>query len=206
MLIHTLFILGQSSRESLLMKKALNKKNILNTKKNSCKCGSKCVSTLSPRDIYRIRERFWTMSRYMQSQYLIQTVSQKKVDGRYTYLRLDNGLIVCKRAFGIILNIDKKRFTAVNKLNKRQAKAAADKLPRSVTVSTLSAMTWLQKYAKERGDRMPHSNDILLPYKTTKIAVYHAYRRDCGKRPSCRSHFFKLWKDHFPQLKIKEVS
>ena len=142
----------------------------------------------------------------MQSQYLIQTVAQKQIEGRYTFLRLDNGVKVCKRAFGTILNLDKKRFTSVNKLNGRSAKAAADKMPRSITGRTISAMTWLQNYAKERGDRMPHSTDILLPYKTTKVAVYNAYRRECAKRPSCKSQFFKLWKDHFPHLKIKEVS
>ena len=188
------------------MKKALNKKNILKSKRTSCKCGTNCVNSVSAKDVYHIRERFWTVSRYMQSQFLIQTLSQRKVEGRYSFLRLDNGLTVCKRAYGIILNIDKKRFTSINKLIKRKAKAAANKSPRCVSLSTISAMTWLQNYAKERGDRMPHSTDILLPYKTTKTAVYQAYRRDCDKRrPNSRSHFFQLWKDHFPHLKIKEV-
>ena len=195
------------SRDSCLLNKALDKKSVLECKRTTgkCKCGCNCISLISARDIYNMRERFWTKSRHSQSQYLIHTMALKTVAGRYTFLTLDNGLKVCKKAFGSILKIDKKRFTSTKKLNGKDAKAAADKMPRSVTSTTISALAWLQTYAQERGDRMPHSTDVLLPYKTTKVAVYNTYRLDCGNRPCGRSQFFQLWKDHFPHLKIKEV-
>ena len=187
------------------MNKALDKKCVLDCKKSKCNCGSNCLSLFTSREIYNLRERFWTKTRHSQSQYLIHAISLETVKGRFRYLTLDNGIKVCKKAFVSILKVDRKRLSSSKKLHERGAKVAADKIPRCVTSATVSALAWLQTYAKERGDRMPHSTDILLPYKTTKVAVYNSYQLDCGKRPCGKSQFFQLWKDHFPHLKIKEV-
>lgn len=71
--------------------------------------------------------------------------------------------------------------------------------------NSLTAINWLEDYASFYGDRMPNSGDVKLPYKARKPSVYQSYREDADN-PVSKSQFFKIWKNYFPHLKIKQVS
>ena len=195
------------SRESSLLKKALDIKDIIKNKEEKCKCKQNCLGLFSVRDIYNIRERYWTHSRRSQSQILIHAVSQGYKDGRFTFLTLDNGKKVCQLAFLQILRVNKNALTGAKKLCKRGAKTTPGKTPKSPSEKSTKTMSWFEQYVELHGDKMPDARDVLLPYKTTKVGVYESYRVQVDEESRVSpALFYKIWKEHFPHIKIKDVS
>ena len=203
-----LFFIGESlTRESLLAKKALNKRHILATKTSKCKCQQNCLGQFSARDIFNLRERYWSKSRQAQAQFLVHSASMKVRNGRFTYIRLDTGKEVCQRAFCSLLRVNKNALTSARKQSKRDAKAGTTKSEKTISKKVIQTMNWFEDFAKVYGDRMPNTKDILLPYKTRKVCVFEKYKSDILVSDQIsKTMFFTMWKERFPYLKIKEVS
>ena len=66
------------------------------------------------------------------------------------------------------------------------------------------AVDWLEDYAGMHGDRMPHNPTVFLPYKTIRWTLYKFYQAERSPVIS-KTAFYKMWSDHFPNLKIKQV-
>ena len=195
------------SRESSLMRKALDKEDIMRSKNKKCKCDKNCMGMFSAKDIYNLRERYWTNTRRAQFQILIHTMGQQYKKGSFFYLPLDNGKTVCVKAFKLILKVNKNALTEAKKSHQRGAKSTAGKSPKSVSHRTEQTISWFEMYAEFHGDRMPHSRDVLLPYKTTKVGVFQSYRTQVEEASRVSATlFYKIWKERFPHVKIKEVS
>lgn len=71
-----------------------------------------------------------------------------------------------------------------------------------------AAKAWMGNYFNKIGDRMPHIEQIHLPSFLSRRIIYDMMMedfRDDGVRVISRSHFYKLWKDDFPNCIIPKV-
>ena len=121
--------------------------------------------------------------------------------------QMENGVTVCKKAFMSLLHINKNLMTMCRKHVKGDLLSQTSTF-RTLSMKSLQCMTWIEEYASYYGDRMPNNENILLPYRTTKISVYNSYCQDmkeCRKNAVSRAGFNRIWKHNFPNLKIKQV-
>ena len=188
------------------MKKVMTKACILKDLiKSKCVCSKNCLRTVSAKEVKALRHRYWTIPGFQRSQWLIHTLSNADVKGRFQYLSIDNGKKVCTAAFLKIYHINKNRLTKCSQLQKSGAKCTKGKQPRPMSGDSMEAVAWLEEYASYYGDRMPHNTAILLPYKTQKQFLYSSYKRERSENAVSLTTFYKLWKQYLSQLKIKKV-
>lgn len=180
-------------------------------------CKTKCIKTLNlnASKLKDIRTRFWLKSKVHRTEFMYDKLhdSQNSFEGQVK-LPLE-GLFICVQSFLQIFKIDKGYFYTHLK-NYRKGHKSAAVLPRKHGDVYEKALGWLEDYASCYGDRMPDTIDIKLPYKSLKINVWKQYRDEQLDKFStngpvdsqflARSTFMKMWKDHFPHLKIKEVT
>lgn len=123
-------------------------------------------------EVYEIRYHYWHKTRYIKMQWLISVINASQQKGRFRYLNLDNQK-VCANAFQELLGMNKNTYSRAKKLSNNKKKITVScKNPRNPDDSLLHAISWLVKYGNFYGDRMPNSNDILLPYRTIKRHVF----------------------------------
>ena len=53
---------------------------------------------------------------------------------------------------------------------------------------------------------MPDRVAVHLPSMLTQRSVYKMMVDECGDKQICRSQFYKLWEEYFPQVSIPTVS
>lgn len=174
--------------------------------KSKCACQKNCLRSVNVKTIKLLRYRYWSKSQLHRNQWLIQAVSNSDFRGRFRYLTMDNGQQVCCSAFLKIYHINKNKLTKCTGLHEQGAISSRGKRPRPLTTATINAVAWLEDYASFYGDRMPHSADILLPYKTQKQVLYWTYKREHpGDTVTSMTTFYRIWKTYLPTLKIKKV-
>ena len=182
--------------------------NILKTVKEfklkKCSCEMDCYQSFKLKNIRYLRYRYWTKSRQMRSQWLIQIMKNSERKGRYQYMNTDSGERVCSKAFLKLYNINKNLLVKCNKLAARNALASDTSKFKDLSVETLKCMSWFEDYVTACADRMPDHGTILLPYKTTKTAVYSLYKEEHFP-PVSRMTFENIWRHHFPHVKVKQV-
>ena len=172
--------------------------------KQECKCGLECFKPFTFKSVRYLRYRYWTKSRQMRSQWLIQTLKNSKKNGKYTYMDVDSGERVCSVAFRLLYNINKNFLVKCNKNARRNAVASDVKKAKGMTVKSVMCVGWIENYVTACADRMPDKGAILLPYKTRKSNVYNIYKSE-NTEPVSKSTFQYLWRHHFPQVKVKQV-
>ena len=187
----------------------MERKDLVRTMKKGCKCGRNCISTLTLKKVATMRCTYWSMTRQSRSQWLIHSLQNADISGRYTIHFVEKGQHLCGVAFRHVYKITKNFYGHCKKLNDRNSVSTVDRSPRSLSVMSLSALNWLESYSSFYGDRMPHNKDILLPYKTLRENVYKQYKLDSMEiktKHISRTQFYRLWKTYLPQIKIKKVS
>ena len=154
------------------------------------------------------RYRFWTKSVEQRKQWLVHTLQSGQQKGHFNFLHIDNK-IICTFALKNIYGLNKNMLSKCKLLSEKGDVASKGRKLRGVTEKTVVAINWFETYASTYGDRMPNSDQILLPIKTLKEQVYNTYKCDMIKqrqKPISRSGLQSVWKSHFPNLKIKMVS
>lgn len=194
-----------SSNDKKLLKKSLSYASIIQALKCECSCGEKCLEAYSVRTVHALRYRFWSKNRQMRAQWLIQTIKIGKKFGRFLKLRTDDGINVCSKAFLALYKLNKNMLGHCRQLANKDAVALKTKKPRTVSSPVIQCISWFENYVSCSGDRMPDSNSILLPYRTSKLAVYNSYCKANEGNTISRTSFQNIWKWHFPQVKIKQV-
>ena len=186
----------------------MNRKEMKSALRKNCFCGGECKKTLTLKTLATLRYRFWSMSRQSRSQWLIHSFANAEIRGRHRIHQIENRQKFCSVAFRQVYKINKNYYGKCKKLQERNSVSTSGAAPRITSIQSLSAIAWLEDYASFYGDRMPHCKDILLPYKTLKQNVYAQYRADrvADANSVSRTQFYRLWKSHLPQVKIKRVS
>ena len=174
-------------------------------KRPPCACGKNCFKSLTYKSLKFLRYKYWTRSRQLRSQWLIQTVKNSESKGKFSYFTTENGHKLCSIAFLKAYGINKNLLVKCRSLAQRNRVATDVKKTRELSVSSVECIGWLENYFSACGDRMPDKDLIYLPYRTTKLYVYNIYKQDTLS-PVSKATFGVIWKQHFPHVKFKKVS
>ncbi|XP_053373966.1 uncharacterized protein LOC128546723 [Mercenaria mercenaria] len=199
------FLYKEVSSAKKMKSKALNPENIRSTMKLKCLCEEKCISKLSFRTIHHLRQAYWSQPQTVRRHLLKLHVRKSVFKGKHRFIKLEDELSVCSKAFLNILRINKNTLTTAIKSCDKDNENTPGRCPRKMNENSLTAINWLEDYASFYGDRMPNSGDVKLPYKFRKLSVYESYRLEV-ENPVSKSQFFKMWKTYFPHLKIKQTN
>eukprot|EP00058_Branchiostoma_floridae_P005491 XP_002590979.1 hypothetical protein BRAFLDRAFT_69470 [Branchiostoma floridae] len=80
---------------------------------------------------------------------------------------------------------------------------------RSLSSKCVSVSVWFGYYVASHGDKMPHKEEIWLPYNTRKVDIYNKYAEECEDRLEpycCPQSFNNMWKTFYPHVAIKKCS
>ena len=190
-----------------MYQRALSKDSICNTMHKNC-CKRNCKKKIDQRIIITERKKFWSMTRHNQTNWLYNKLSSSHHGHRKTFNIESN--IVCPSAFRQIINVPTNRYYDIVR-NLRQGYTSAGLSRYSITrhesKTYVEALQWLEDFATNYGDRMPHTEEVLLPYKTSRTHVYDRYFEEKrGTFSLSKSHFFKLWNKELHFLKIKKTN
>lgn len=198
-----MFADGDASKSKLSVK-AFSRDNIQKVKDSDCNksCRRNCLDAITAEDIYQMRLRYWTKPTVLKNQFLLQRLGLSK-NG---FLMCDNGHKVCRSAFEKILRLNKNKLTVLQKKKETNGVVSTSgRAHKKHSEKIVEAISWIQQFSSVHGDRMPDSNKIMLPYKTEKFSIYSSYKQEKEKGVS-KTSFYRIWKTHFPHLKIKQVN
>ncbi|XP_053380244.1 uncharacterized protein LOC128548795 [Mercenaria mercenaria] len=198
------YIASELTHGGEMKKKALDLSSIQQCKRKECKCGKDCKRKISMRDIYQFREMYWIKSKSERFSWLISVIKDAEQSGKSRMLYLTREVVVCTEAFIDILRISRGAYFKAVKLNKDNRMTIHLNEPRKQSKQTIEAIVWFQEYSQFYGDRMPHKEDVLLPYKSRKQDIYQSYKNE-HKDFVSRSQFYRIWSDHFPHVKKVRV-
>lgn len=190
-----------------LKQKALDHEHILSSLKQTCRCGQMCMRKMCFSKLKHLRLSYWSQSVLFRRQLLKLYVKRSYIKGKHRYINVDSNCDVCSRAFLYVLRINKNALSNAIKACEKDHENTPGRCPRKVNENTLLTINWLEDYASFYGDRMPNSEDVMLPYKFRKLSVYKSYLADSSVNSQVsKTQFFKIWKNYFPHLKIKQVN
>ena len=178
-------------------------------------CKSKCLASFSLNDLDKCRGSYMNCSRQEQQQFLLDTLSitAAKHNGKVVHSFILCGKQLCRSAFLLVLGISEKRLRKATRLYATGTVVAPSKSqPQFKSPKRDDAYAWMERYFSRIGDKMPHIQQIHLPYFLSKKAVYEFLVQDFtllgfqSDEIISRSHFYALWKKEFPNCIIPKVS
>jgi hypothetical protein len=155
--------------------KALQVKNIAETRKVLC-CDKKCINFFTFSDIFHFRNEYWTKSQSGKQSFLIRHLKESHFSGKKRIFSI-NKISLCTKAFLLLLRLNKNTLSKAVNLKNKNAITGSAKKPRTMTKETMNAINFLDWYSKYYGDKMPHTNEVLLPYISTKKLIYEDFRK-----------------------------
>ena len=176
--------------------------------KQKC-CPRKCFKLFDVPSVVSSRKFFWLRPFPERVEWFYDKAMDCQDVSSHPLWSSENGNRICSKAFRDIYGIQKNFFYKYLTKFKNGAVAAGKDRCQFPSSTYNRAMTWLQEFATDYGDRMPHTQDILLPYKTRKLSVWEKYSNETAEAMESQlgcSTFQTMWKKHFPHLKIKKVS
>ena len=159
-------------------------------------------------EIRDARYRYWTKRFENRVECFFDKLSESKMQSGSRNCFVDGGREICGFCFRSYYKINKNFYYKYLKKCGQGARSNGLQNSRSFSKATENTISWLKNYAYYHADRMPDSEDLMLPYKTRKTEVYRSYCDDMieNLKPTvCRSTFFDTWTREFKRLKIKQV-
>ncbi|KAK3098746.1 hypothetical protein FSP39_022657 [Pinctada imbricata] len=203
---HITSLRSPTKNESLLLKKALTTIPIDLRKARDCK--DYCLYGIDKEDMKRARIKFWSKTYENRVNWFLDKIGEGvKKNGTLKYV-VEGGRKICGFCLKCLYRIDKNFYYSNIKKSRQGVQGAGFQKGRGTAQTTEKAVTWLENYAYYHADKMPMNEDLLLPYKTRKIDIYHKYKDDMTEsleRSVGQSGFYDLWKTKFKHLKIKQV-
>ncbi|XP_052275699.1 uncharacterized protein LOC127875011 [Dreissena polymorpha] len=155
-----------------------------------------------------IREKFWHNPKLTRITLLKASYEKSEKVGKYRYFSVQSKkqeVQLCTKAFLAALRVNKNTLTTVADMCMNNKEAPTGKSPRNWDKSTLLLIAWLEDYFRFHGERMPHRNEIVMPYGTVKSYIYEQYKMDV-ENPVSKSQFYKKWIDSFQFVKTKKTN
>ena len=120
------------------------------------------------------------------------------------------GKQVCQPIWISTLGISSSNFYTIRKKFINGSLTIVKEAHRKPSQKTNEAVAWMTNYFDLVADRLPHRMVVHLPSNLSKVGIYQRMIVDFKTRSQHRnivskSHFFKLWDDHFPQVTIPKV-
>ncbi|XP_019616724.1 PREDICTED: uncharacterized protein LOC109464227 [Branchiostoma belcheri] len=120
-----------------------------------------------------------------------------------------NGSEVCREAWCRIYGINKNTYYRELNNFRMGLEWAGLRQGRSLSSKCISISVWFGHYVAIHGDKMPHKEEIWLPYNTRKVDIFNKYAEDCEDRSEpycCLQSFLNMWKTFYPHVAIKKCS
>ena len=167
-------------------------------------CKESCISTIEIENVQKARAIFWGKTLAERVNYFLDKLAEMNTDGK---LQITGGS-VCKRGLKITLGIPKPFYQKyLNSFNEGMIQYGIRR-GRGKTLVRQGAKDWLYNYAYFYGDRMPHLQELRLPYGSVKKNIFERYKsemRDEQHPFLSRSAFMDMWKKEFPYITVKKV-
>ena len=172
-------------------------------------CLDKCLETLGLSEVKAARLKYWTKSPKERTEWMMDKIEESaKINGK-KFFSIFDGKSACMKCFCLLYNISKTvYYKNQNKMQSGRTSSGIKKQRRR-SEPQIEAHSWLNHYSTCFGDKMPDRDEIFLPYKFRKRAVYEKYsyeKTQKMKQPVALSSFMRMWKKDFRWLKIKKVS
>ncbi|XP_066267510.1 uncharacterized protein [Branchiostoma lanceolatum] len=80
---------------------------------------------------------------------------------------------------------------------------------RSLSRKCVEVSVWFGYYVASHGDKMPHKDELWLPYNTRKVEIFNKYAEEREGRFEpycCLQSFLNMWNTFYPHVSIKTCS
>ena len=189
--------------------KKTGKTSMKKARRVKCKCKKKCMENISIDDLKAARREYWSKTPHQRREWLFGQFCSSQ---DFCHFRLPNGNTVCQVAFYSWIGISRASFFNIKSAAMRNESGASTRYHgRQRSQATIACMNWLEGYFSRRGDCMPHKDEVRLPHGYSKKDIYQDYlshmaASELMEPTVAKSHFYQVWKDFFPQVKVKKVS
>lgn len=176
----------------------------------SSKCSfepKKCIEHFTITELKDLRMSYWSKDVYQRSIWLTETIGNARKLKRTDVYQI-KGYQICYKCLMTVYHISKNKY--FKQLHHVRRGSVAPGLEgevkrRSHSDGFVEAMTWFELYITCHGDRMPHTNDIFLPYKTKKSKVWLQYVGESAEPRIAKTTFIQMWRQNYPHVKVKVV-
>eukprot|EP00058_Branchiostoma_floridae_P022242 XP_002607732.1 hypothetical protein BRAFLDRAFT_82821 [Branchiostoma floridae] len=171
-------------------------------------CKKNCASRFSRSTMKAKRTDYFcaeSRKRWIKEKLGSFQVGREKV---YFEFKVD-GIVLCREAWCRVYGINKNAYYRELKDFKLGLEWDGLRRGRSLSIQCVSASVWFGYYVASHGDKMPHKNEIWLPYNTRKVDIYNKYAEECEERSQkfcCEESFRNMWKYFYPHVSIKTCS
>lgn len=179
-------------------------------------CERQCLFHLTARDVLTARERYFSLKRNEQRQWLMDKVHENSHEiekGKITVTFTLSGQDVCRASWCKVFKISERKISRLVKSVSSGTLVAehGNKGKRRANTKSESAKAWMAKYFHLVGDKMPHKSQIHLPSWETQKDIYMRYTEDMTLQGIAASEivslsmFYKIWGENFAYVVIPEV-
>lgn len=176
----------------------------------SC-CAESCLNKLTKDQIVKARENFrrkYPTYRHQREFILDWFECNQPSAGEFVYFV--SGISTCYKAWIRVLGIPRSTFYNWRRdfcNGRTNAEHGASLTLKPCEVSE-AALNFIQKYFEENCDYLPTGDLWHLPSSSSKSDIFKEMQETLRSRgqPCCSmTHFLKIWKQNFPQVKIPKV-
>ncbi|XP_062566153.1 uncharacterized protein LOC134228510, partial [Saccostrea cucullata] len=195
------------SNQQKLLKKAIS--TAVNCLIRSRRCKLSCLAGISVDFVKRERTKVWTKNFEGRVEWFSDKYSEAINKERSIRFTVEDGKQICSKCFQNLYRLDKSFYYKYVANFERGAVSAGFRNYKQHHTTTEKAIEWMHDFALFHGDQMPDKGVILLAYKTRKIDIYNQYVEEeieKMQRSVSKANFYKIWKEKFPHLKIKQTN
>ena len=159
-------------------------------------CIKNCLAGLGVKKMTALRIRYFGLNREEQDYYLNAAITQLKSDQVEYYL---GSMQICRSAFKIIHGLGNARLARVQK------RLRCFRNPRLIGPVGQMAVSWMENYFAMNAEVLPTSGKMHLMDNYTRYEVFSLYKEDIlesNEKFASYSHFSRLWKNFFNNVKI----
>jgi hypothetical protein len=143
-------------------------------------CDNLCTRDLTVNDILIVRSKFSNLNITEQRQWLADKIieNSSSIDWKTKYIVA--GKEVCRESFCLVHNFSPKRLFRIRKEVTQGCfnYEHGNKGKKKETTRVNEVKTWMNRYFKLIGDKLPDKDQIHLPSWDTQKAIYQRYKDD----------------------------
>lgn len=189
---------------------------VANILASSC-CEKECLSYLTAHLLTTSRAKVHSFSQTERKQWIVSKIADNSImaNGKLDVHFSIGGSEICKIAFQTIYNISPKSIYRAIKMvqDGHYLVEHGNKGTKNPTEKLLTAKSWMTRYFKLVGDKMPDKDQTHLPSWDSRKAIFNRYQDDMKEEFQeeiadhmiSLSQFYKLWKRDFPSVVIPKV-
>ena len=172
---------------------------------------SQSVHGISPLDILSYHHYFIQLHKKAKLQWIVEFIyMHSRSDSKSGITFIIAGKPVCQSLWICTLGISTSLFYKAKQKAHNGCLKVSKSAERSPLQKSHEAIAWMHGYFDLVGDFMPNRMVVHLPSNLSKLSVYQRMVTDMTNRKKdsiiSKSHFFRLWEEHFSHVNIPKVS